>query len=45
MMSQFILSGFSDEASNELKVQLEVLESHDMKYMEMRGVNDKNVSD
>lgn len=44
-MSQFILSGFSDEASNELKVQLEVLESHDMQYMEMRGVNDKNVSE
>lgn len=45
MMSQFILSGFTDEASNELEGQLEVLASHDMKYMEMRGVNNKNVAD
>lgn len=44
-MSEFILSGFSDEASEELKVQLAVLESHGMGYMEMRGVNGKNVSD
>lgn len=44
-MSQFILSAFSDEASPDLATQLNVLEEHGIKYMEMRGVNDKNVAD
>ncbi|WP_113674152.1 sugar phosphate isomerase/epimerase family protein [Vallitalea guaymasensis] len=44
-MSKFILSAFSDEASMDLTTQLDVLQKHGIEYMEMRGVNDKNVAD
>ena len=44
-MSKFIFSGFADEISPELDVQIEVLNKLGIGYMEMRGVNGKNVSD
>ncbi|GMQ58343.1 sugar phosphate isomerase/epimerase [Vallitalea sediminicola] len=44
-MSKFILSAFSDEAAMDLSTQLDVLQKHGIKYMEMRGVNDKNIAD
>lgn len=44
-MSKFILSAFSDESSMDLTTQLDVLQKHGIEYMEMRGVNDKNVAD
>lgn len=44
-MSKFIFSGFADEISPELDVQISVLNKLGIGYMEMRGVNGKNVSD
>lgn len=44
-MSKFIMSGFADEISPDLKTQLEVLNKLGIGYLEMRGVNGKNVSD
>ncbi|MCT4544035.1 MAG: sugar phosphate isomerase/epimerase [Vallitalea sp.] len=44
-MSNFVLSAFSDEIDMDLKTQLNVLEEHGIKYMEIRGVNDKNIAD
>ncbi|MCF2647828.1 MULTISPECIES: sugar phosphate isomerase/epimerase family protein [Bacillaceae] len=40
-MSRFILSAFADEINDQLKTQMDVLESHDIKFIEMRGVNGK----
>lgn len=45
MMSRFILTGFSDEASMDIDIQLDVLQENGVNYMEIRGVNDKNVAD
>lgn len=39
------LSGFADEISSDLQVQLDTLESLDLKYLEFRGVWGKNVLD
>ena len=39
------LSGFADEISPNLEVQLDTLESLDIKYLELRAVWDKNVLD
>lgn len=39
----FTLTGFADEISPDLKVQLDVFESLGIKYVELRGVWDKNV--
>ncbi|MHB0859291.1 MAG: sugar phosphate isomerase/epimerase family protein [Anaerolineae bacterium] len=39
----FTLTGFADEISDELDVQLEVLERLDIHYLELRGVWGKNV--
>lgn len=37
-MSKFVLSAFADEIHPDLKVQMDVLEQHGIKYIEMRGV-------
>jgi len=42
-MAKFILSAFADEIDPSLKVQMDVLDQHDIKYIEMRGVNGKNL--
>src|SRR5690606_20606824 len=42
-MAKFILSAFADEIDPDLKVQMDVLEEHGIEYIEMRGVNGKNV--
>lgn len=44
-MSKFILSAFADEINTNLDIQMEVLEKHDIRYIEMRGVNGKNIVD
>ena len=44
-MSQFIVSAFADEIHMDLKTQMDVLDTHDIKFIEMRGVNGKNVAD
>lgn len=43
-MNKLILSAFSDEYSENLLEQLNALKTFDIKYMEMRGVDGKNVS-
>ncbi len=42
-MSKFIISAFGDEIDEDLKVQMDVLEEHDVRYIEMRGVNGKGL--
>ncbi|MCA0753467.1 sugar phosphate isomerase/epimerase [Paenibacillus sp. N4] len=42
-MSTFILSAFADEIDSDLKTQMDVLEQHGIKYIEMRGVNGKQL--
>lgn len=42
-MGKFILSAFADEIDANLTTQMDVLEQHDIKYIEMRGVNGKNL--
>jgi sugar phosphate isomerase/epimerase len=42
-MSEFILSAFSDEIDKDLKIQMDVLQEHNIKYIEMRGVNGRNL--
>jgi sugar phosphate isomerase/epimerase len=37
------LTGFADEISPDLQVQIEVLESEDIRFIELRGVWEKNV--
>lgn len=44
-MSKFILSAFADEIDPDLKIQMDVLEQYNIKYIEMRGVNGKPVVD
>ena len=44
-MSEFILSGFGDEIAPEIEIQAAVLKKLGIHYLEMRGVNRKNVSD
>lgn len=43
-MSSFILSAFADEIDQDLKIQMDVLDDHDIKYIEMRGVNGNNLT-
>ncbi len=43
-MAEFILSGFTDEYSQNFDEQIEGLKKNGMKYMEIRGVNGKNIS-
>ena len=42
-MSKFILSAFADEIDMDLKTQMDVLEEHEISYIEMRGVNGKGL--
>ncbi|MFW6007148.1 MAG: sugar phosphate isomerase/epimerase family protein [Halanaerobiales bacterium] len=42
-MADFILSAFADEIDMDLKIQMEVLNQHNINYIEMRGVNGKGV--
>lgn len=42
-MSQFIISAFADEINPMLTTQMDVLNQHSIKYIEMRGVNGKNL--
>ncbi len=42
-MSRFILSAFGDEISPNLTTQMDVLEQNGISFIEMRGVNGKNV--
>lgn len=44
-MSKFILTAFADEITTDLKTQMEVLEKHGIKHIEMRKVNGKNLVD
>jgi sugar phosphate isomerase/epimerase len=42
-MSRFILSAFGDEISPNLTVQMDVLEQNDIRFIEVRGVNGRNI--
>lgn len=42
-MSKFILSAFADEIDPMLTTQMDVLDLHGIKYIEMRGVNGKSL--
>lgn len=44
-MNHFILSAFSDEIDQDLSIQMSELKHHGIGYIEMRGVNGKNISD
>lgn len=44
-MSNFVLSAFADEIDNSLTTQMNVLEGHNIKYIEIRGVNGRNISE
>ncbi len=43
-MAKFILSAFADEIDADLKTQMNVLDEHGIQYIEMRGVNGKNLT-
>lgn len=43
-MGDFILSAFADEIDENLAVQMDALRQHGIEYIEMRGVNGKNLS-
>ena len=43
-MSKFIISGFSDEIDARLSVQMDELDKLDIHYIEVRGVDDKNIA-
>ena len=42
-MSKFILSAFADEIDSNLNTQMDVLDQHRIKFIEMRGVDGKNL--
>jgi len=44
-MGKFILSAFADEIDMDLKTQMDVLDTHGIKYIEMRGVNGQSLVD
>lgn len=44
-MSKFIITGFADEIDNDLQKQMETLNELGIRYIEMRNVNGKNLSD
>lgn len=44
-MSKFILSAFGDEIDSNLQTQMDVLDTHKIKYIEIRGVNGKCIVD
>ena len=43
-MGKFVLSAFADEIDASLTIQIEELKKHDISYIEMRGVNGKNIT-
>lgn len=43
-MNKFIFSAFADEIDPNLDVQMDVLDEHGIKFIEMRGVNGKNLT-
>jgi sugar phosphate isomerase/epimerase len=43
VMSKLILSAFADEIDSDLTKQMDVLDTHGIKHIEMRGVNGKNL--
>ncbi len=45
ILSKFLLSAFADEIDACLPKQMEVLGSHSISFIEMRGVNGKNISE
>lgn len=45
LMSKFILTGFSDEISPDFTEQLTQIKKLDIGYIEIRGVNGKNITD
>ncbi|GEA61181.1 sugar phosphate isomerase/epimerase family protein [Vibrio comitans] len=44
-MKKVVLSAFADEIDMDLTTQMDVLDSHGIKHIEMRGVNGKNISE
>lgn len=44
-MSKFILTGFSDEISSDFTQQLKQINNLNIDYIEIRGVNGKNITD
>lgn len=42
-MSQFLISGFSDEISSDFQIQLEEINKLGIAYIEIRGVNGKSI--
>lgn len=44
-MKKITLSAFSDEAGSSLEVQLKALSENNLKHMEIRGVDGKNISE
>ncbi|WP_163194626.1 sugar phosphate isomerase/epimerase family protein [Clostridium thermarum] len=44
-MSGFTIAAFADEIDGKLDVQMDVLEQHKVRYIEMRGVNGKCIVD
>ena len=42
-MSKFVISAFADEIDKDLTVQMDVLDKHGVKFIEMRGVNGKGL--
>ncbi|MCH4887016.1 sugar phosphate isomerase/epimerase [Acidaminobacter sp. JC074] len=44
-MNNFVLSGFSDEISSDFTVQLSEMKKMNIAYIEVRGVNGKNISE
>jgi sugar phosphate isomerase/epimerase len=43
-MYKFTLSAFADEIDPDLNVQMDVLDQHEIKFIEMRGVNGQNIT-
>ena len=43
-MAKFILSAFADEYAPEIDRQIEGLKANGIEYMEIRGVDGKNIS-
>ncbi len=44
-MYKFILSAFGDEIDKSLNIQLEVLKKHSIEFIELRGIDGKNISE
>lgn len=44
-MSKFFISAFADEIDADLSKQMQVLNKHNIRFIEMRGVNGKNISE